>query len=198
MVLFPPIDMTQDATGPTKKAADQSSSDAAGALGAYNGDIGDYMSNVNSAIAAGNPYESKDYLTKQNLETSGAMNSEKDAADQALQTTAARTGTNTAALAGTEANIARTGARDLTQYNAGRDTANAHDWEAEKGQLMGDQLAGANSEAGVYGTATGGRDSALSSYTQAADAENQMWGNLAGSAIGAGGTAYGGFLAGRK
>lgn len=188
--------MTQDASGPDKQAADTSSSDASGSLGAYQGDISDYMSNVNSAIAAGNPYESKDYLTKQNLETSGAMNSEKDAADQALNTTAARTGTNTAALAGEEADIARTGERDLTGYNAGRDTANAHDWESEKQGLMGDQLAGANSEAGVYGTATGGRDSALSSMTQADDAENQMWAGLGESAMsglsGGLGAAFGG------
>lgn len=175
--------MTQDASTPDKQAADTSSSDAAGALGSYQGDIGDYMSNVNSAIAAGNPFQSKDYLTQQNLTTSGAMNSENDAAKEQLQQTAARTGTNTAALANEEASTARQGQRDLTNYNATRDTENENTWLNQQDKLMGDQLAGANSEAGIYGTATGGRDSALSSMTQADDAENQMWAGLGESAM---------------
>ncbi len=61
-------------------------------LSNYNNDIGSYMSNVNSQLAAGNPYQSKSYLTNQNLQTSGAMNSTNDAAQQQLRDTALRTG----------------------------------------------------------------------------------------------------------
>lgn len=184
--------MTQDASGQDQAAANTDSAAAAGSLGSYQGDIGDYMSNVNSALAAGNPFESKDYLTQQNLTTSGAMNSENDATKQALQQTAAKTGTNTAALANTEADSARQGQRDLTQYNAGRDTANENTWLSQQDKLMGDQLEGANSEAGVYGTSIGGQNSTLSSMTQADDAENQMWAGLGAAAMGGLGTGLGG------
>lgn len=35
--------------------------------------IASFMGNVNSTLSAGNPYDSKDYLKKQNLQASGAM-----------------------------------------------------------------------------------------------------------------------------
>jgi hypothetical protein len=188
--------MTQDASDPDKAAANQSSAEGTQSFNAAQGDIGDYLSNVNSAIAAGNPYESKDYLTQQNLATSGAMHSEDDAAKEALQRTAASSGTNTAALANEEAETARAGQRDLTNYNATRDTQNEQAWQGERQGLLQDQNAGAQDEAGLYGTATSGRDSALSSLTSADDAENAMWSGLAGKAIGAGGSILGAYLQG--
>ena len=175
--------MTGNASGIDEKAANHAQDQADAALGAYNGDMADYMSNVNSAIASGNPFESKDYLTKQNLETSGAMNAENTAAQNALGSAARRTGTNTAALADTVASSARQGQRDLTGYNAARDTANEQNWLAERDQLMRDQLAGANSEAGVYGTGTHANTSDLDSMTRAQEAQDQMWGNIVSGAM---------------
>lgn len=188
--------MTQNAGAADTAAANTSSAQGAQSFNAAQGDIGNYMSNVNSALAAGNPFESKDYLTQQNLQTSGAMNSTNDANDQALQSTAARTGTNTAALANEESAGARQGARDLTNYNAGRDTQNEGTWLNQQDKLLNDQAQGANQEANLYGTATSGRDSALSSATTAADSENQMWAGLGEGAMsglsGGLGAAFGG------
>lgn len=175
--------MTQDASDQDKAAANTSTEEGAQSFGAASGDIGDYMSNVNSALAAGNPFESKDYLTQQNLETSGALHSEDDAAKEALEQGVAHTGTNTAAIANTEAAAARTGQRDLTQYDAGRDTQNENTWLTQQDKLLNDENAGAEDEAGLYGTATSGRDSALSSLTTADDAENQMWAGLGEGAM---------------
>jgi hypothetical protein len=169
-------------SGPAAAAAKTQGQNADEALGAYQGDIGTYMSNVNSALSAGNPFESKDYLTQQNLDTSGAMNSENTAAKQQQEQQVARTGTNSAALANDVASSARQGQRDLTQYNAGRNTTNENTWLQDQNQLMGDQLAGANSEAGVYGTGTGAQTSDINTETQANDAYDQMWASMAGAA----------------
>lgn len=183
--------MTNDASGVDEAAAQTNEGTAANALGAYQGDISEYMGNVNSALAAGNPFESKDYLTQQNLETSGAMNSANNAEDAKLGQTVARTGTNSAALANEEGSSAREGQRDLTQYNAGRDTQNGNTWLNEQQNLFKDQAAGASSEAGVYGTSTGAQSSDLSSMTQADDAEDQMWAGLAQAAATGAGAAAG-------
>lgn len=183
--------MSRDAAATDKAAAQTDAGTAAGALGGYNSDIASYMGNVNSQLAAGNPYESEDYLTKQNLETSGAMNSENDAAKESLGKDVAATGENGASIANTLAEGKRAGSRDLTQYNAGRDTANEDKWLQERQGLTRDQLAGANSEADIYGHATGAQDSALSSYTTASDAEDQMWADLAKAGMGAAGTGIG-------
>ena len=154
-------------------AATTDAGNAATAFGSAQGDLGQYMSNVNSALAAGNPFESKDYLTQQNLQTSGAMNAENDAAKQALGSTVARTGTNSAALANTVASSARQGQRDLTQYNAGRDTTNENTWLNQQDKLLGDQAQGAGEEAGLYGTALGGQNSKLNTAQQGEDAQAQ-------------------------
>jgi hypothetical protein len=170
---------------------------ASSALGSYNGDIGTYLSNVNSALSAGNPFQSKDYLTKQNLQTSGAMNSANDAEKQALGETVARTGTNSAAVANTVADSARQGQRDLTQYNAGRDTANEDTWLNQQDKLMGDQLAGANSQAGVYATSLGGQNSTLETAQQGADAQTAANDGMIDAGMTAAGTAAGGYFTGK-
>ena len=152
---------------------------------------------MNSTLSAGNPFESKDYLTKQNLATSGAMNSENDAATQALQQNVARTGTNSAALAGTIASNARQGQRDLTQYNAGRDTANENTWLQQQDKLLGDEATGASEEAGLYSTSLGGQNSTLGTAQQGEDAQAQANDGMIDAGIGAAGTVAGGYLSGR-
>lgn len=178
------------------KAATQANNDANSnytdwektALGNYNNDIGGYMSNVNSTIAAGNPYQSKSYLQNQNIQTSGAMNAGNTKATQQLRDTALRTGTNTAAVAGQVAENARAGQRDLTTYNATRDTQNQDKWLAEQNQLRQQQLEGANSEAQVYGTSTTGRSDSLNNLTSLANNTSDNWTKLGTAAIGGAGT----------
>ena len=191
-VILSASDMSNDASSTDESAASQDSTNAQGALGGANSDIADYMSNVNSQLSAGNPYESQSYLQNQNLETSGAMDSEKDAADQELGSTVARTGTNSAALADTEAESARQGQRDLTQYTAGQNAANENSWLQDQQSLDKDQLAEADAEAGLYSTATGGQNSTLSSMTNADDAEDQMWAQLGSAAMTGAGAGMGG------
>lgn len=183
--------MSRDAAATDKAAAGTDANTAAGALGGYNSNIASYMGNVNSRLAAGNPYESTSYKTNQNLETSGAMNSENDAANEALGRDVQATGENGASVANTLAESKRQGQRDLTGYNAGRDTMNEDKWLGQQEGLTRDQLAGANSEADIYGHATGAQNGALNAYTTASDAEDQMWSNMVGSALGAAGTGAG-------
>lgn len=172
-------------------ANDAANSDYSGwektALNNYNNDMGAYMSNVNATLAAGNPYQTKSYLTNQNLQTSGAMNAANTKATQQLRDRALRTGTNSAAVAGQIAENARQGQRDLTTYNATRDTENTDKWLQQQQQLRQQQLEGANSEAGVYGTSTSGRSDSLNNLTNIQNSENQMWEGLGTAAIGGAG-----------
>jgi hypothetical protein len=177
-------------------AAATDASNASTAYGAASGDIGTYLSNVNSTLAAGNPFQSKDYLTNQNLETSGAMNAENDAEKQALGSTVARTGTNSAALAGTVASSARQGQRDLTQYNAGRDTANEGTYLNQQDKLLGDEATGASEESGLYSTSLGGQNSTLGTAQEGEDEETKAANGIIDSTVGAAGTVAGGYLAG--
>lgn len=174
-------------------AATTDAANAASAYGTAEGDLGEYMSNVNSALAAGNPFESKDYLTQQNLATSGAMNSENDAAKAQEQTTVARTGTNSAALANDVSENARAGQRDLTQYNAGRDTSNENTWLQQQDKLLNDQGQGARDEAGLYGTSVGAQDSTLSTAQTGEDEQENSNDKLLQAGIGAAGTFAGSF-----
>jgi hypothetical protein len=177
-------------------AAATDASNASTAYGAASGDIGTYLSNVNSTLAAGNPFQSKDYLTNQNLQTSGAMNSANNAEQQLLGSTVAKTGTNSAALADTEASSARQGQRDLTQYNAGRDTSNEDTYLNQQDKLLGDEATGASQEAGLYSTSLGGQNSALGTAQQGEDAQEQADDGMINAGVGAAGTVAGGYLAG--
>lgn len=168
-------------------AASTDASNAASSYGAASGDIGTYLSNVNSQLSAGNPFESKSYLTQQNLSTSGAMNSANTAEKAALGQTAARTGTNTAALANTEASSARQGQRDLTQYNAGAQQQNENTWLNQQDKLLGDEATGSSQEAGLYGTSLSGQDSTLGTAQQGADAEEAGINGMIDSGLAAGG-----------
>jgi hypothetical protein len=183
--------MSNNAGSLDEAAANQNNDRATQALGQYGSDMDTYTSNINSAIAAGNPYLSKDYKTNQNLETSGALHSANDAAQAKIADTVNRTGTNSAAVANEVASSGRDAARDMTAYNASRDTANQDKWLQERDNLYRDQLAGANSEAGVYGTSLGANTSDLKSMTDAKDAESEMWAQLGEAGIKGAGTALG-------
>lgn len=182
-----------DQAATANQAATTDAGNAASSYGAASGDIGTYLSNVNSALSAGNPFESKDYLTQQNLDTSGAMNSANTAAQQQEQGTVARTGTNSAALASDVAENARAGQRDLTQYNAGRNTSNENTWLNQQDKLLGDQAQGASEEAGLYGTSVGAQDSTLNTAQQGEDAQTQANDGMIQAGIKAGGQVAGAF-----
>lgn len=145
------------------------------ALTGYNSDIGGYMSNVNSAIAQGNPYETRSYLTNQNLQTSAAANAATTAGNQQSRDVALRTGTNTAAVQASRDANAAAKARTVNQYNATRDTENEDKWLNQRQQLFGDQLQGANSEANIFGTASSGRNNAASNLASIQNSQNQLW-----------------------
>lgn len=183
--------MSSGASGTDKNELNQYNGWEQNTLGQYNSDAGSYMSNVNSTLAAGNPFQSQPYLENQNIATSGAMNSANTTEQQQLRDAARRSGTNTAALASTIADSARQGQRDLTQYNATAANQNEDKWLQVQQGLLGDQLAGANSEAGVLSTETGGANNAVSNYTNAEDAEDQMWGQLGSAAMMGAGTGAG-------
>lgn len=175
--------MAKQATAANTTANNDYSGWETNALNNYNSDMGSYMSNVNSTLAAGNPYQSKSYLQNQNLETSGAMNAANNKAQQQVRDTALRTGTNTAAVAGEVAANRQQGQRDLTNYNATRDTANEDKWLTQQNALRGQQLAGANSEAGVYGASTSGRSDSLNNLTNIQNSEMEDWTKLGTSAM---------------
>jgi hypothetical protein len=122
------------------------------------------------------------------------MNAENDAAKEAEQQTVARTGTNSAALPNEIAAQQRQGQRDLTNYTAGQNTANEDKWLQQQDRLLGDQQAGANSEAGVYGTTQGAANSDLADYTNAADADQKSKNGIIDAGIGAAGSIFGGLF----
>lgn len=158
-----------------------------GAMQNYNNDIGTFTSNVNSQIAAGNPYESQPYKTEQNITTSGAMNSANTAANAATRDAALRTGTNTAAVSAQRAENARAGQRQSDQFNAATDTSNEDKWLQQQNTLTNQQLQGAQSEAGIYGSSIGGSNAAIGNLTSLQGQDDALW----QSAIGAGGVAAG-------
>jgi hypothetical protein len=91
-----------------------------------------------------------------------------------LGSTVAKTGTNTAALANTVASSARQGQRDLTSYNAGRDTSNENTWLQQQDKLLGDEATGSSQEAGLYGTSLSGQDSTLGTAQSGANTETDQ------------------------
>jgi|GEM_PF-5661423 len=182
--------MSGAATGAVKDANNQYTDWEKTAANNYQSDINNYNSNVNSQIAQGNPYQSRAYLQNQNLMTSGAMNAANTKANQQVRDTALRTGTNTAAVAAQQAENARAGQRQVTDYNATRDTANTDKWEQDQQRLNEQQLQGANSEAGMFGSNVSGRDSALGDLTNIQAQQDALW----QAGIGAAGAAAGGAL----
>jgi hypothetical protein len=180
--------MSGAATGDVKDANNQYTNWEQTAANNYQTDINNFNSNVNSRIAQGNPYQSKSYLRNQNLMTSAAANAANTAANQKTRDAALRTGTNTASVAAQAAENARAGQRQITDYNATRDTANQDKWEAEMQDLNRDQLAGAQSEENMFGTAVSGRSNALNNLTDIQAQQNALWQAGIG-AVGAAGAA---------
>jgi hypothetical protein len=152
-------------------------------VGSYNADLGSYMSNVNSALAAGNPYQTTAYKTAQNLETSGAANSEDTAAKTATRGAALRTGLNSAAVNAQDSENRLAQTRNIDSFNATRDTANDQAWEQERQGLMGQQLAGANSQAAADAAYGQQRSSATSGLLTQQEEEDQMWAGLGETAM---------------
>ena len=126
------------------------------------------------------------------------MHSANDAAQQQQQATVARTGTNSAALANEVGAQARTGQRDLTQYNAARDTANENTWLGEQQNLFNDERQGAGLDESLYGTSVGAQDSTLGTAQQGADAQEAATNGMIDAGIGAVGAGLGGFLSGGR
>jgi hypothetical protein len=122
------------------------------------------------------------------------MNSEADAAKQAEQATVARTGTNSAALPAEIAEEQRTGQRDLTQYNAGRNTENEGKWLQQQDTLLGDQARGAGEEENLYSTSSGNQSRDLGTAQEGEDVQEQQNNGMIDAGIGAAGVAAGGFL----
>lgn len=162
------------------------------ALNNYNSDMSGYNNKLSEMESQGDPYTSSTFLQNQNKLTSAAMNSQNTAAKQNLQDTALRTGENTAALQNTIASNARAGQRTLDQYNAQAANDNEDKYLQYEQGLLQDQLAGANSEAGVYGTDVSGRNDSLNNLTSIQNAEEGMWGNIIGGAASGAGAAFGG------
>jgi hypothetical protein len=161
-------------------------------LGNYNNAMSGYMSNVNSTLAGGDPYKSTPYLTNQNILTSGAMNSAGNKANQENRDVALRTGTNTAAVQASRDANAQQASRDLTTYNASRDTENEDKWLQMQDRLRQEQLAGANSEANVYGTSVQGRGNSLNNLTSIQNSEDALWGSAISGVAGAAGAGLAG------
>jgi len=161
------------------------------AAGNYNKQMQGFTTNL-SGMQANDPYQSKSYLQNQGKMASAAMNSADAQAKQQLLQTAGRTGTNTAALSNTIASSARAGQRQNDAFNAETATQNTDKSAAYQESLLRDQLAGAGSEANMYGTNVSGRSNALGNLTQAQLANQQMWGSIVGGVAGGAGAAFGG------
>jgi hypothetical protein len=151
--------------------------------GAYNSDMDMYMSNVNSQLAAGNPFQTTAYKTDQNLTTSAAQHSTNDAAAQNLRATALRTGQNANAIPGAVAQNAQQGQMTTDAYDASRDTANEDTWLKQQDQLTNDQLAGANSENSNEGEQIGEADATSGQLIQQQEDEDNMWAGLGETAM---------------
>lgn len=162
------------------------------ARGNYNTAMNNYNSDVSRMEANPNPFSSKSYIQNQNKLTSAAMNSEDNAARQALQDTSLRTGENPAALDRTIEAGARAGQRTLDKYNAKRNTQNLRDNLAYQQQLARDRMAGAQSEAGMFRANESGRSNALSNITEEKRLQDAMLGRVVGGATGAVGSIFAG------
>lgn len=183
--------MSSTATGAVTDANNQYTNWENTSANNYQSDINNYTSNVNSQIAAGNPYQSRAYLQNQNLMTSGAANSANTTANQKTRDAALRTGTNTAVVAATDADNARQSQRQVTDYNATRDTSNTDKWEQDQQNLNQEQLAGANSEENMFGTAASGRNAALGDLTSIQNSQDALWQAGIGAAGAAGAAGIG-------
>lgn len=156
-----------------------------------NEDRNKYNAAVSNLEAAGNPYEDPKYLANESrVAATGShagQNAEKDLLDQETR----RTGTNTAAAPWLRTmlgvNRERAGADALTGQYA-EDQQNANAW---KQWLTQAKLGAAGVDTSIYGTATGGRSSALGNLTQLGLASYGPWNAAIGAAGAVGAAALG-------
>ena len=174
-----------------QNASTQYSQYATSALNNYNTDAEKTNDDISSLEGQGNPYQSKAFLTNQNIQTSGAMNATNTAAKQQLQDAALRTGTNTAALGRTIASNARAGQRQMDTYNAGQSNENESKYLQLEQGLIGDRQNLTNSEASIYGSSAGNQTAADGQLVQEDQANDAMWGNIIAGAAGGAGAAIG-------
>lgn len=161
-----------------------------------NGDYGKAMGNYNSQIAKmdamGNPYKSKDYLTNQNILTSGAMHATNQNAEAALRGAELRGGTNDAATAATISSNARAAQMQADQMQAQRASGDQDKYLQWEQGLAQDKLAGASAATQMFGQQVSGRSNALSNLQSGQNASQQMWGNVIGGVAGGAGSLFGG------
>lgn len=183
--------MARSATTANQDANTQYTNYENQAAGNYNKQMQGFSTNL-SGMQANNPYTSHAYLQNQGKLASAAMNSADASAKSNLLETAGRTGTNTAALGNTIASNARAGQRQNDAFNAETATQNTDKSAAYQESLLRDQLAGANSEAGMFGANVTGRSDSLNNLTSIQNADQQMWGNVIGGVAGGAGAAFAG------
>lgn len=143
------------------------------AINQWQQQYGTATSNVNATLAAGSPYQTQQYKTNQNLETSAAMHATGDAATEQNREAALRTGQNAAAVPAQSGINQRNAQQEMDRYNAARDTSNEQAWQGEKTQLLGEEGNLAGQAGSVAGAAAGARNSADENLERAQQANNE-------------------------
>jgi hypothetical protein len=144
-----------------------------GAINQWQQQYGTATSNVNATLAAGNPYQTQQYKTNQNLQTSAAAHATNDAATEAGNQAALRTGQNAAAVPAQSAQNARNAQQNIDTYNAARDTSNEQAWQGEKAGLLGEEGTLAGQAGSVAGAAAGATNTADENLTNAQQYNNE-------------------------
>lgn len=184
--------MARVAQTDAQNASDQYKGYASQALNNANREAASADDDISSLEGQGNPYQSKSYLTNQNLLTSGAMNSTNTAAKQQLNDAALRTGTNTASLGRTISSNARAGQRQMDQSNAQTAAGNQDKYLALQQNIVGMRQNQAQTQAGIMGTAAGAQGNANGQLVTLNGQNQQMWGQIIAGAAGAAGSAFSG------
>lgn len=184
---------TEENTQANKDATDQQKQSFARANAATDWfNQGQKQLESTGAVAA-NPYKNPEYLRNQNILTAGNTSAGNAGAKEALDTEASRTGVNTAGRKATLMDLARKNTMARTQYQAGQaadDYGRNLDWQKF---LLGSRLAPAGVDTQMYGTATQGRDTAVTNLKDIGVAAQQSFGQMMGAAIGAAGGVATGF-----
>lgn len=152
-------------------ASDQNKTNFGNAQSAFTGtqnDIGDYKNQLAKFVSA-NPYtKGSEYDQTINTGLANASDAGSNSLKGALQSQTLRTGQNSAANAATAAEGARQNTRDLSSALAGAQQQRIQSEAGYNQQALGATAEPINAESGLYGTATGGANSALSTQAGAA------------------------------
>lgn len=175
-------------------ASDQNKTNFGNAQSAFGGaqtDIGDYQNQLAKFVSS-NPYtKGGEYDSTINPALANASDAGSNSLKGALQSQSLRTGQNSAAGLATAASGAQQNTRDLSTALAG---AQQQRIAGETGYNTTGLQAGTvpiSAQSSLYGTATGGANSALSTQAGAAQKPG-FWDTLGDSFAGALGTAKGG------